>query len=203
MSFKKLPEQLKENLAKEEITKVRPEQKLAWQSIREGKNLSLVGDEASGKTFLLLISTLMRVPEPQEGSPRAVIICKDDEASNNFHDTIKRYGKYMDLTFDLILSKGNSVKQRNDLFDGTEIVIGTTKRLHDLYIQNGLNLNLVRFLAIDDAQDVFKGTNPGFLIRLFEGLPKCQVVIAGEQKTDKQKEFLSKIDLPFSTVKLQ
>ena len=157
MSFKKLHPQLVENLQLENITAVNENQKEVFRFIREGKNLFIKGEEGSGKTFLTALTTLMRVPEPQEGSPRAVILCASSEKAIEMDELIKLWGKRMDLTVDLAHDRGKQLQQRNDIFDGTEIVVGTTKRIYDLYIQNGLNFNMLKLFVIEDAQEVFRG----------------------------------------------
>ncbi|MBU2019884.1 MAG: hypothetical protein KJ941_09585, partial [Bacteroidetes bacterium] len=82
------------------------------------------------------------------------------------------------------------------------IVIGTIKRIYDLYIQNGINLNLVRYFVIDDSEVVFNGHNPGYLLRIADSLPKCQVVLNCHDITPKIKSFIDEVEIPFVTLKL-
>jgi superfamily II DNA/RNA helicase len=69
------------------------------------------------------------VPQPEEGSPRAILLCKDDQQARAIHAQFAQLAKAKDLTVDLIVEKGNKLQQRNDLFDGTEIIVGTTRRM--------------------------------------------------------------------------
>lgn len=202
MSFKKLHPQLVENLNALNIKGVRLGQKEVFRSIRAGKNLLVIGKPATGKTFLTALTTLLRVPEPQEGSPRAVIVCATDDDAIALHEQLSTWAKRMDLTLDLAHNRGKQLQQRNDIFDGTEIVIGTTKRLYDLYIQNGLNLNLLKLFAVEDAHEVFRGTNPGDLIRMSESLPKCQVLLTATHSTEKIERFCEQMDVLVQTQSL-
>lgn len=200
--FQKLPEQLIENLAKEEIVGFLAEQENLFSKIREGRNWLIDQEQATGISALLGWTLIHKVPTPEEGSPRAIIVCKDDAKADEMFNNLKRWAKRMDLTFDLIHEKGNKLKQRNDLFDGTEIVVATTKRLYDLYIQNGINLNLIRIFIIEDAEVVFKGNNPGYLLRIADSLPKCQILVAGHGITQKMENYVEEIPFGFGLVRL-
>lgn len=200
--FQKLPEQLIENLAKEEIVGFLAEQEKLFSKIREGRNWLIDQEQATGISSLLGWTLIHKVPTPEEGSPRAIIVCKDDAKADEMFNNLKRWAKRMDLTFDLIHERGNKLKQRNDLFDGTEIVVATPKRLYDLYIQNGINLNLIRVFIIEDAEIVFKGNNPGYLLRIADSLPKCQILIAGHGITQKMQNYVEEIPFGFGLVRL-
>ena len=56
--------------------------------------------------------------------------------------------KEIDLTIDLVFDKGSKLKQRNDLFDGTEVIVGTTKRICELYFQNGFNIAKLKLFIV-------------------------------------------------------
>lgn len=200
--FQKLPEQLIENLAKEEIVGFLAEQEKLFSKIREGRNWLIDQGQETGISSLLGWTLIHKVPTPEEGSPRAIIVCKDDAKADEMFNNLKRWAKRMDLTFDLIHERGNKLKQRNDLFDGTEIVVATPKRLYDLYIQNGINLNLIRVFIIEDAEIVFKGNNPGYLLRIADSLPKCQILIAGHGITQKMENYVEEIPFGFGLVRL-
>jgi len=77
------------------------------------------------------------IPQPEEGSPRAIILCTSDAQAREIHAEFVKLAKTKDLTVDLVVEKGNKLQQRNDLFDGTEIIVGTTRRMAELYFQNG------------------------------------------------------------------
>ena len=108
----------------------------------------------------------------------------------------------MDLTIDLAHERGKQIQQRNDIFDGTEIVIGTAKRIYDLYIQSGLNLNLLRLFVIDDANQTLVKNNPGYLARFADSLPKCQILIGAKVYNDKLEAFCEQIPFGFLKVKM-
>jgi|TARA_R110000737_G_scaffold347664_1_gene379683 ATP-dependent RNA helicase RhlE len=202
MAFKKLQETLIENLTAAGYTDFLPEQKLLFSKIREGKNLVVLTEGGKGLSSLFLMTALHKVPEPEEGSPRVVIICATDDEAQERYEDLKKWSRHMDLTIDLAHERGKQIQQRNDIFDGTEIVIGTTKRIYDLYIQSGLNLNLLRLFIIDDANQTLIKNNPGFLARFADSLPKCQILIGAKSYNEKLEAFCEQIPFGFTKVKM-
>ena len=43
------------------------------------------------------------VPQPEEGSPRAILLCKDDQQARTIHAQFAQLAKAKDLTVDLIV----------------------------------------------------------------------------------------------------
>lgn len=202
MAFEKLQDTLIENLNSTGFNDFLPEQAKLFQKIREGKNLIVITDGNKGLSSLFLMTALYKVPEPEEGSPRVVIICASDNEAIARYEDLKKWSRHMDLTIDLAHEKGKQIQQRNDIFDGTEIVIGTTKRIYDLYIQSGLNLNVLRLFIIDDANQTLMKNNPGFLARFADSLPKCQILIGAKTYNEKLETFCEQIPFGFLKVKM-
>lgn len=144
--------------------------------VRSGK--SVFGIAQLDEYETLIPALLMEfVPEQQEGSPRAIVICKDVATAVKIHDSTLKMAKSKDLTLDLIHEKGNKLKQRNDLFDGTEIIIGTAKRICELYFQNGFNIGKLKVFMVLEIDELMRAGNRGYISRIAESLPKCRQVI--------------------------
>ncbi len=132
------------------------------------------------------------IPHPEEGSPRAIVVCKDDDTAKRIHTLVSKDLKPFDLTIDLIIEKGNKLKQRNDLFDGTEIIIGTPKRLCELYFQNGFNIGKLKLFVILEMYDQMRAGYRGFISRIAESLPKCkQLVFTRNAEEERTKSYIS------------
>jgi len=189
MAFKKLPETLVENLTLAGFEDFLPAQEELFRKIREGKNLIVINEGNTGFSTLMVMASIFKVPEPQEGSPRVIMICANDDEVIARAEEMRAWAKHMDLTIDLAHDKGHQVQQRNNIFDGTEIVIGTANRIYNIYIQSGLNLNMLKLFIIDDVNLSLKGKNLAHLARIGDSLPKCQVVI-GAKEYDKKLEML-------------
>ena len=114
------------------------------------------------------------IPQPEEGSPRAIILCTSDAQAREIHAEFVKLVKPKDLTVDLIVEKGNKLQQRNDLFDGTEIIVGTTRRMAELYFQNGFNIKKLKMFIILGLDEQMRAGHKGYIVRLTESLPKCK-----------------------------
>lgn len=201
MSLDKLRIELHEHLPKIEITTLNEFQESTIDQIKSGQNLLIEAPKGSGKTTLALLSTIQKIEEAAEGSPRALIVCAEDQRARDLHEKLKKVCKYLDLTVDLVVEKGNMLQQRNDLFDGTEIIVGTPKRIHDLYIQNGFNVSKLKLFILDDALELFKNGHKFRISRIAESLPKCQHLLFSFNFSDKRiSEYLDEYIFTHKTI---
>jgi len=162
---------------------------------KSGNALLVKGDV---KTNFNLIRQLIidEIPEPKEGSPRGIVLLSNDKLATEFHEFIQDSFKKLDLTADLVIERGHRVQQRNDLYFGTELIIGTPKRLCELYFQNGFNIGELKLFMVLDINEVFSKGLKGFVNRLSESLPKCKKLVFESSGKEERvniycKEFLS------------
>lgn len=157
---------------------------------KEGKDFIAVGPKGSGKTTAIVTSVLQRLEKQSEDdAPRAVIVVTDKEKTLEMEAIFSRLGRRMDLITEIIHDKGHKVQQRNALYTGADIVIGTAKRLYEMYIANGLNLSKIKMLIIDDAEVILKAGLHTQILRLAESIQKCQYVMINDQYTDRMKKM--------------
>jgi superfamily II DNA/RNA helicase len=200
MSWNKIRHELAEVLQNKGFHLMNPFQEAIFDVMKSGRNILAEGSEASGKTTAILYSVLEKIKLPEEGSPRAIISCSSNDLAEKLYLELVKCTFHLDLTVDLVHDKGNMLKQRNDLFDGTEIIVGTPKRLYELYIQNGYNVGKLKLFIIDDAIQQVKNGNLMQLKRIIESLPKCQFLISTKPFSDKRlEEFMDEIG-PFQKI---
>ncbi len=203
MALDKLRHELQELCVKHGLLDLNELQLKVMDAFRAGKNLLIEGEEGSGKTTAILLSILQRVDAPSEGSPRALVICANDQKAIALHASLEKYCRPLDLTVDLANDKGNMLMQRNAIFDGTEILVGTPKRLYDLYIQNGYNVGKLKLFVLDDLYDMMRAGHKIQLARLSESLPKCQHVYASHAFSDrKTDDFLEELGLVYAEISI-
>jgi superfamily II DNA/RNA helicase len=184
MSLEKLRPELREILPEKGISELNAFQWKVIDGIKAGKNLLVEGYEGAGKTTSILVTLVQKITEAGEGSPRAIVICSSDDKAFAMHATLDKICRPLDLTVDLAHDRGNKLQQRNDIFDGTEIIIGTPKRLHELYIQNGFNVSKLKLFILDDTIELFKGGYKTQISRIAESLPKCQFLLTSTNFID-------------------
>jgi superfamily II DNA/RNA helicase len=198
MSLLKLRVELQEILPEKGISELNDFQSSIIDGLKSGKNLLIEGHEGAGKTTAILLSLLQKITEAGEGSPRAIVICSTDEKAYSLHAALEKICRLLDLTVDLAHDRGNKLQQRNDIFDGTEIIVGTPKRLQELYIQNGYNVSKLKLFVLDDAIELFKGGYKTQISRIAESLPKCQYLMASQSFSDKRIEEFLDLFVPVS-----
>jgi superfamily II DNA/RNA helicase len=191
MSLDKLRIELQEVLPEKGISELNPFQWKVIDGMKAGKNLLIEGHEGAGKTTSIIVSLVQKITEAGEGSPRAIVICSTDDKAHAMHAILEKICRPLDLTVDLAHDRGNKLQQRNDIFDGTEIIVGTSKRLQELYIQNGFNVSKLKLFVLDDAIELVKGGYKTQISRIAESLPKCQYLLASVSFSDERiVEFL-------------
>lgn len=188
MSLSKLREELQEILPDKGISELNEFQLKILDALKSGKNILAEGHEGAGKTTAILVSLLQKIEEPTEGSPRAIVICSTDQKAYDLHASMEKICRILDLTVDLAHDRGNMLQQRNDIFDGTEIIIGNAKRLYELYIQNGYNVSKLKLFILDDAIDLFKNGYKMQISRIAGSLPKCQHLLFSTSFKDRRVE---------------
>jgi superfamily II DNA/RNA helicase len=134
------------------------------------------------------------VPQAEEGSPRAIIIASSEQEAREMHELIAAATRKLDLTVDLITEKGKKLQQRNDLFDGTEIIVGTARRICEMYFQNGFNISKLRLFAVLEMDIQMRLGLKGYILRLAESLPKCkQLLLSKNGDETRIQEYIEEV----------
>lgn len=188
MGLSKIREELHEILPDKGITELNSFQTEIIDALKSGKNILAEGPLGSGKTKAILLCLLQKITEPTEGSPRAIVVCKTSQEAYDLHAELEKICRILDITVDLAHDRGKMLQQRNDIFDGTEIIIANPKRLYELYIQNGFNVSQLKLFILDDAIEHFKDSYKMQLSRIVESLPKCQHLYFSNTFNDKRIE---------------
>lgn len=201
MSFKKLKPEVVEALKTIPIESLVDAAKTFFSTIKSGKNLLISAPVSSGKTTTALVSIFNKVNQEYEGSPRAILLTDTIEKAEALHKKIAPVCRKLDVTADLIHDKGNSIQQRNDIFDGTEIIIGNPKRIFELYLQNGINLKLLDLFIVDDLDECLSNHKQAELKRLIESLEsKTQLVLMTNVYSKKVETFVESLEIPLTII---
>lgn len=155
------------------------------KSLKSGKSVLVEDKNQVVKQLEALVEHY--IPCPEEGSPRMLILCPNDDLSREIEQELQSVARRLDLTIDLITEKGNSLKQRNDLYFGTEIIVGTVKKVNAMYLQNGFNVALLKLCVVLNAELIFSSGRKGDLVRLAESLPKKCLYLVHSEKKEEQR----------------
>ncbi len=201
MSFKKMKEEVVEALEIMEITKLEAYSKELFSAIKSGRPIFATAPKNSGKTTAALVAVFNKVNQETEGSPRAVFMSSTVDEVEALGRKTYRPARRLDVTIDLAHDKGSMLQQRNDIFDGTEIIFGSPKRMCELYLQNGVNFKLLDLFIVDDLDECLAQNRAGDIKRMIESLEaKTQVILLTNAFTPRVEAFLESIDIAFFEV---
>jgi ATP-dependent RNA helicase RhlE len=184
MINEKLDIQLLESLQENGFTESTELEQICIPKIKSGHDLLCVAPKNSGKTSTIVVSVLQKLKASLNDVPRAVIIVVDQDSGLKMQEEFTRLGNYTDLRVHLACEEGKIDVQKDQIYMGSDVVIGTAKRLNKIYSLYALNLSAVRIFAIDDADSVIKNLNYPQIDRLSESMPKAQHVVFAEQLTE-------------------
>ncbi len=177
MFTEKLDIQLLESLEQNGFIESTALQHLSIPKIKSGRDLACVASDETGKTTTIVISVLQKLKASLDDNPRAVIVVHDSDSANKIKEEFIRLGEYTDLRIHTACEDGKLNDQKDEIYMGSDVVIGTAKRLNQIYSLYGLNLSVVKIFAIDDAELVIKSINYTQIDRLAESLPKAQKLV--------------------------
>jgi superfamily II DNA/RNA helicase len=184
MINEKLDKQLLESLKENGFTESTELEQVCIPRIKSGRDLLCIAGIGSGKSTTIVVSVLQRLKAELEDNARAVIVVADKERALEMKNEFSRLGEYTDLRVHTACDDEKIDVQKDKIYMGTDVVIGTAKRLNQIYTLYALNLSAVKIFAIDDAELVIKNLNYLQLDRLARSLPKSQKVVFAESLTE-------------------
>lgn len=196
MSFKKLNTPLKETLLHLGMESPTPFQKKILPRIKSGANVFGIAPEGAGKTTALIISTIQKLKaEAFEDAPRALIFVKDKDAALELEEKFKIFLKNTSLRIFSAFDEPNIENQKNEIYEGVDIVISTPNKLKKLFKISGINVNQLQLLIVEDANFLVKTRDYNDLIGIPEHVTKCQFLVFAtslESKVERlQDSFMS------------
>ena len=189
MPFKKLIEPLRDILDHLGFSEPLALQKQIISPIKSGSSLFVIAPDNSGKTTSLVISVIQKLKSAFEDSPRALIFVKDKEAALGLEDLFNTFKKGTNLRVYCAYDEHNIDAQRDEIYDGVDIVIATPKRLNKIFYLNGINLNKLQICIVEDTQFLFGNNNFNEVSRTPESIGKCQYIVFSNKFDERLKRW--------------
>ncbi|TMO65040.1 ATP-dependent RNA helicase RhlB [Pseudoalteromonas aurantia] len=126
--------------------------------ICDGRDIAGQAQTGTGKTLAFLTATCHRLLQNKGVSrkhPRALIMAPTRELAIQIHKDAKIIAPHCNLKLGLIYGGEDYEKQRVQLENGVDILIGTTGRLIDFYKQGAYSLNEIEVVVLDEADRMF------------------------------------------------
>src|SRR5690606_762195 len=156
MFLKKINPQLNQALAESGFSTPSELQKETFSPIKSGADLIIQSSEKSGKSTTIAINVIHRLDKALEQSPRALIIVQNKEKvlemvnifdTLNLHNKLRIYHTYEQTDID---------NDKNLISVGIDVLIGTPKKLHELFSGAGFDINRLKIFIIDDLDIILK-----------------------------------------------
>jgi ATP-dependent RNA helicase RhlB len=146
-------------LEQAKFTHCTPIQALALPPALEGKDVAGQAQTGTGKTaaFLLVIfNQLLKQSSDNYGNnPRALIVAPTRELAIQIHRDSLQLGTDTGLKSAIAYGGVDYDKQRKEILDGVDILIGTPGRLIDYFKQKVYNLRHIEVVVLDEADRMF------------------------------------------------
>jgi ATP-dependent RNA helicase RhlE len=152
-----LIEPLLKALSKEEYTRPTPIQERSIPVILQKRDLLACAQTGTGKTAAFVIPMLQLMHE-QKGSTtplshkvQALILTPTRELAIQIGESIKAYGHYLPLRYEVIFGGVSQYNQVQSLRRGVDILVATPGRLLDLMQQGHIGLRDIEYFVLDEA----------------------------------------------------
>lgn len=178
MPFKKLIQPLKDTLENKGFNAPLAFQKSILSKIKSGASLFCVAPNGSGKTTSIVLSVIQKLKgKAFEDAPRVLIFVKDKQAALDLELEFNAFKRGTDLRVYCAYDEQNIDTQRDEIYEGVDVVIATPKRLNKIFFLNGINLNKLQMFIVEDAEFLFRNNNLAEITRTPESIDKCQYLV--------------------------
>ncbi len=145
-----------------------PIQEMAFPVVMSGKDVIGIAQTGTGKTLAYLLPILRQHTFSNQKDPRVLILVPTRELVIQVVEEIRKLTTYMSIRVVGVYGGTNINNQKQQLYDGLDILVATPGRLVDLSMTGILRLKSIQKLVIDEVDEML---NLGFrpqLISLME-----------------------------------
>lgn len=131
-----------------------PIQQQAIPLVLAGNDLLGGAQTGTGKTAAFTLPMLQLLdgrPAAKAGAVRGLVLCPTRELAAQVEESVREYGKHLELTSAVIFGGVGMKPQIQRLAKGVDILVATPGRLLDLQGQGVLDLSGVEILVLDEA----------------------------------------------------
>jgi ATP-dependent RNA helicase DeaD len=166
-------------------------QSVLIESMIEGNDVVIQSQTGSGKTAAFAIPICDNIDFDQN-NPQALIIAPTRELALQIKEDVFHIGRFKRVKVSVLFGKFPFEVQVKELKQKTHIVVGTPGRVLDHIKKGTLDLSDIKYLIIDEADEMFK---LGFLVemnQIIKKLPiKRQTVLLSATIPDQIQDLIS------------
>jgi len=157
MKFKELNiiEPILQALEKKGYTEATPIQEKTIPLLLENKDVIGIAQTGTGKTAAFVLPIIQKLSQKEgrekDKRPFALILAPTRELVKQISESVAHYGSYLNLKQVSLYGGIGMRPQIISLQRGTDIIIATPGRLLDLMKQGRVNLDMIEFFVLDEA----------------------------------------------------
>lgn len=144
--------------------------------IKSGADLFIISPEDSGKSTAIVIGIIQQLKEAFEEAPRAIIIAATKEKALELEAQFEIIGKHTNLRTFTAFDQGIIQYQKDMIYNGLDVLIGTPKRLNELEKITGIPLSQIKMFVVDDAES-FTLDKYAMIYRIADSINKSQFIM--------------------------
>ncbi|WP_404420666.1 DEAD/DEAH box helicase [Nibricoccus sp. IMCC34717] len=128
-----------------------PIQLRAIPAVLAGRDLIASAQTGTGKTAAFALPILNRLGPHKAGSPRVLVLEPTRELAAQVETAFRDFGRFTDIKTTVLFGGVGYGKQRQDLRQGSDIVVATVGRLLDFLQEKSLRLDQIEILVLDEV----------------------------------------------------
>ncbi len=132
-----------------------PIQERAIPALLEGRDILGQAQTGTGKTAAFALPLLERL-DINSRKVQGIVLTPTRELALQVTEVIFQYGKHMNARIVAIYGGSSYTRQLKRLDEGVHVVVGTPGRVIDLIERGALDLRHVRYLVLDEADEMLK-----------------------------------------------
>jgi len=193
MFLKKINQNLNASLTECGFTVPNELQAETFSLIKSGRDVVISAPSGSGKTTTLALNIIQRLEVPFEQSPRALVIVENREKVIELTEVFEKLNKYNHLRVYSVYEQTDMDHDKNQISVGIDVLIGTPKKLNELFSGAGFDINRLKMFVVDDIDVLLKKRNELLITRLSDSIEKTQRLFFTSEITEKVEILADKI----------
>ena len=194
MKLKKLIPELVQGITEAGYEKnTREIQNLCISKIKSGADTFIIAPEGSGKSVAIVSAIIQQLKEAVEMAPRAIVIVESRDKAFELDSTFKLLGKYTNLRVFTVFDQGQIKFQKDTIYEGQDVVIGTPKRIHELLNITGMPITKVKMLVVEDAERILPGRYHTVIYSIADREKKIQCIFTAEKWQERFEKMAERI----------
>lgn len=148
-----------------------PIQEKSLPVIMSGADAVGIAQTGTGKTLAYLLPVLRQLDYSEQRHPRVLIVLPTRELVVQVTDNIKLLTQFMSIRTLGVYGASNINTQKQQVYDGIDILVGTPGRIIDLTLSRTLQFSSVKKLVIDEVDEMLSLGFRAQLKQILELLP--------------------------------